>query len=198
MQSLNSTPKKQVSAVTPVATPVTTPSFKVTEQISATPVRKKKIKLVKKPSESPAQNNKAEKVKKITEIVSENYQNRDRVEKEELEISRKRDRLKQELAIWMKEIGKEKILWNDRSINPISCVKIGRTEASDILEAVGHLYGEDSMIKVSEELNKLHVIKHEGKFDVKFEKDKRVAVKTRSTTGTKKEPRPSKPLPLIL
>jgi len=164
--------------------------------------KRKKIKLLKKKDNSPKNEKKSKKdyVKDIINSVQEKQKNLEKLEASQENIDKKITILKKEINDWMKKSGREKISWNNRSINTFSCSKLKRTDPSDILEFVGKSYGNDSLEKVIAELDKLHTLKYEGQYDIRFLSDEKTEKKSRKKRKQSviENPSKKKKLELIL
>lgn len=135
--------------------------------------------------------NRAERVKGIITVVQEQKKKIEDIEKNHDKIRNKVKNLKKDIYEWMKKSGNEKIVFNSHSFNPHHCVALKRTSPSDILDVVLERYGEDNLRKVIDELDRLHTVKYEGQYDVRFLSE--VGEKrSRAKNGKPKTERPEK------
>lgn len=90
------------------------------------------------------------------------------IQDEQDRIRKKIQQLKTEVAVWIKQSEKSAIKCNDHYFRTYKYVPLPRIEAKDVLQMVERFYGEDALMRVADELDRLHKAKYDGQFDIRF------------------------------
>lgn len=147
------TKKKILVKKTPsiVETPI---GFDITKKDITTPLRNDNSPT---PANTPSKEKK-EKIKNLILDVQSKKRKIEDIDNQKFVINEKMEKLKKEVYSWMNRTGQKKVLWNNRSIHQHQCLKLKRTEPSDVLEIVAELYSEEVLQNVIQELGNFSLL----------------------------------------
>lgn len=84
------------------------------------------------------------------------------------EIKNEIEKLKEEVSQWMKNADQKSVTYKHKKINYVEKCPSKRTKPSDVFQVIQDLKGEETLVKILDELAKLHTQHYGGKQHVKL------------------------------
>jgi hypothetical protein len=107
-------------------------------------------------------------LRQILSAVKNKKQKRDELENTQRDIQQKLESLKKEVHEWMETTETDTLKWEGHGFNKKEKVQIPRVTVGDVLEIVREKYGEESMDRVIDEVDKRHTELNANKYELKL------------------------------